>query len=206
MIRSTLALAFAAGLLVAVLLAALQGPFAAARFDYGEFRDYRGTLEWAPIPHLVADRHRWPLVDTGKHGLEGSTPGVATLRGALIQRGMIRMLEVEPGSLRIFRPAPSPAPAPQSMGRAIKTGEIVDAKCYLGVMNPGSGAVHRACARRCLAGGLPAALVTAEGHFFWLASSHHLAEHAGRRVDVRGELLEAGDLRYLRVETVVPRE
>jgi hypothetical protein len=26
------------------------------------------------------------------------------------------------------------------------TGEIVDSKCYLGVMNPGQGKVHRDCA------------------------------------------------------------
>ncbi|MBY0373370.1 MAG: hypothetical protein K2Q23_05205 [Bryobacteraceae bacterium] len=206
MIRLVLALAFGAGLLLALLLAALQGPFAPARFEYGDFRDYRGQLEWMPIPHLIADGHRWPLVATGKQGLKGSTPGLATLRGALIQRGMIRMLEVETGSLRILRPSSAPVAAPQSLGRAIMTGEIVDAKCYLGVMNPGAGTVHRACARRCLAGGLPAALVTPQGHFFWLGSSHHLAEFAGRRVDVRGELLDLGDLRYLRVESVTPRE
>lgn len=206
MIRLALALAFGAGLILALVLAALQGPFAPARFEYGEFRGYRGQLEWMPIPHLIADGHRWPLVAAGKQGLKGSTPGLATLRGALVQRGMIRMLEVETGSLRILRAASSPTPAPQSMGRAIMTGEIVDAKCYLGVMNPGAGTVHRACARQCLAGGLPAALVTAEGHFFWLSSSHHLAEYAGRRAEVRGELLDLGDLQYLRVESVLPRE
>lgn len=207
MMRLMLALAFVTGLLIALLLAALQGPFAPARFEYGEFRSYRGELEWMPIPHLIVDGHRWPLVAAGKHGLAGSsTPAAVTLRGSLIQRGAIRMLEVETGSLRILRSASSPTPAPQSMGRAIMTGEIVDAKCYLGVMNPGSGPVHRACARRCLAGGLPAALVTPEGHFFWLVSSHHLAEYVGRRVDVRGELFDLGDLDYLRVESVTPRE
>jgi hypothetical protein len=38
-------------------------------------------------------------------------------------------------------------------------GEIVDSKCYLGVMNPGDGKVHRDCAARCISGGIPPALV-----------------------------------------------
>jgi hypothetical protein len=41
------------------------------------------------------------------------------------------------------------------LGPAELTGEIVDIKCHLGVMNPGSGKVHRDCAVRCLSGGIP---------------------------------------------------
>lgn len=36
------------------------------------------------------------------------------------------------------------------------SGEILDPKCYLGVMRPGEGKAHRSCAIRCLSGGLPA--------------------------------------------------
>ena len=43
--------------------------------------------------------------------------------------------------------------------RVMLRGEIVDSKCYLGVMNPGEGTVHRDCAARCLSGGLPPMLV-----------------------------------------------
>jgi len=34
-------------------------------------------------------------------------------------------------------------------------GEIIDPKCYFGVMKPGKGKVHRSCAVRCIAGGIP---------------------------------------------------
>ena len=34
-------------------------------------------------------------------------------------------------------------------------GEIVDSKCYLGVMNPGESKTHRDCAVRCISGGAP---------------------------------------------------
>jgi len=34
------------------------------------------------------------------------------------------------------------------------TGEILDPKCYFGVMKPGHGKPHRDCATRCIAGGI----------------------------------------------------
>ena len=37
-------------------------------------------------------------------------------------------------------------------------GEIVDSKCFLGVMVPGSGKTHKDCASLCLRGGIPPAL------------------------------------------------
>jgi hypothetical protein len=39
------------------------------------------------------------------------------------------------------------------------TGELVDSKCFLGVMRPAVGKVHRGCAIRCLAGGVPPGLL-----------------------------------------------
>jgi hypothetical protein len=38
-------------------------------------------------------------------------------------------------------------------------GEIVDSKCFLGVMVPGDGKTHKDCASLCLRGGIPPALV-----------------------------------------------
>lgn len=45
------------------------------------------------------------------------------------------------------------------LGRVTLRGEIVDTKCYLGVMNPGERKVHRDCAVRCISGGLPPAFL-----------------------------------------------
>jgi hypothetical protein len=38
-------------------------------------------------------------------------------------------------------------------------GEIVDAKCYYGAMNPGNLKTHRACAIVCIKGGIPPVLL-----------------------------------------------
>ncbi|WP_353485030.1 hypothetical protein [Haliscomenobacter sp.] len=48
------------------------------------------------------------------------------------------------------------ATKPVQLGKATLRGEILDPKCYLGVMRPGEGKPHRSCAIRCLAGGIPA--------------------------------------------------
>ena len=45
------------------------------------------------------------------------------------------------------------------MGTFTLRGEIVDSKCYFGTMRPGSGSVHRTCAVRCIAGGVPPVFV-----------------------------------------------
>jgi hypothetical protein len=46
-----------------------------------------------------------------------------------------------------------------SLGTQTLIGEIVDSKCYLGVMNPGALIPHRACAIRCISGGIPPVLL-----------------------------------------------
>ena len=82
-------------------------------------------------------------------------------------------------------------------------GEIVDGKCYLGVMNPGEGKVHRDCAARCIAGGAPPLLAVAggppRGRLVSLAGSRGESIHAqvldfvAEPVTIEGELIRHGD-------------
>jgi len=90
-------------------------------------------------------------------------------------------------------------PAAEGDGREVTlNGEIVDSKCFLGVMNPGERTVHRDCAIRCLSGGIPpmlayitddgrrelAVLVDAQGRLL-----HDALQHAvGRPMAARGRL------------------
>ncbi len=43
-------------------------------------------------------------------------------------------------------------------------GEIIDPKCYFGVMKPGFGKIHRSCAVRCISGGVPPILATSDAN------------------------------------------
>ncbi|MBM3776129.1 MAG: hypothetical protein FJW37_13360 [Acidobacteria bacterium] len=147
----------------ALLLVFAQAPFPASRFEYLEYREYAGLLRERPYPRMITAGGTSLLVAPGKHGASGLVEDLdgrtARLQGALIERGRDRMLELLPGSIEA---QPGPVAGSESataFGTVTLQGEIVDSKCYLGVMNPGNGKVHRECAVRCLSGGLPPALV-----------------------------------------------
>lgn len=152
-------MALAAVLSVTLVLA--QMPFPAASFEYGVVREFAGVLYEHPFPHVVMDGETFLLAGAGKRGsreVAGHDGQHVRLRGSRVLRGGMTMIEVETGSAR-FGDAHGPEKV-TVLGRQTLHGEIVDGKCYLGVMNPGAGQVHRDCAARCLAGGLPALFVT----------------------------------------------
>ena len=143
---------------MAVLLVTGQSPFAESSYEFEQYREYRGRFEAKPYPVLITPDATFLLVAPWKRGLSPpSPPGEVSLRGALARRGADRLLEVLPGSWRAGSAATN-RDAQVDLGVVTWTGEIVDSKCYLGVMNPGNGKVHRSCAARCISGGIPPAL------------------------------------------------
>ena len=163
-VTTTVMLAVSLAVVVALIFVSQQHRLAEARFEFGQVRAFEGYLLRTPAPVLLvvdgnATRSFW-LVSQGKFGPSvalGQTPaGWVTLSGSLIEREQWRMIEIASGSVR---PVASRAPPPLSgisPARHVSLrGEIVDSKCFLGVMNPGERTVHRDCAVRCLAGGVP---------------------------------------------------
>jgi hypothetical protein len=157
---------------VAALLAVLQAPFDSGTFEFGTTRAVEGTLLERPYPMLVDEEAARGalLVREGKHGAARDAAGLdgrrVHLEATRIESPLGSMLELVPGTLE---PAGAQAdlssPADQLLGHVEVIGEIVDSKCFLGVMKPGKGKPHRACAARCLSGGIPPQLlvVSAEG-------------------------------------------
>jgi len=153
-----------AGLIASGLLIFGQPPFAASKFEYGEYRDYSGVIEEWPYPILVTDSASFLLVAPGKHGLSDTVKGLqgkhVQLKGSLIERTPDRMIEVVPASIAVgAQPSQAASQRMIDLGAVTLRGEIVDTKCYLGVMNPGEHKVHRDCAVRCISGGVPPAFL-----------------------------------------------
>ncbi len=229
------------GLLVIALasgsaLAATQDRADPGVFEYGQLRTLRGQIREFPYPMLLVPGHgatereaaytRYLLVATGKHGAAPLTAGLdgqwADLTGTRIARGEREMLEVVANGISVTPPAPNvrlgiPVPPPVSLGRQTLSGEIVDSKCWLGVMHPSTGTVHRGCATRCVSGGIPPLLMTRDSTG---AVVHYLLTDAGGKpagqfvdllgfsVRLTGEVIREGDLLELRVlssEYRVPR-
>src|SRR6266853_4346219 len=199
-----------------------QMPFASSAFEYGKLRSFEGAVVTRPFPTLLVGRpgkigqqdkySRYLLVAPGKHGADDL---VATfdgkqvrLQGQLIYREGGTMVEITPGSIAVIDTAPAVQATTRDLGTVTVTGEIVDSKCYLGVMNPGQGKVHRDCAARCLSGGIPPIFVTTDGHEqFLLVGLNGLAlgrdalrEFIGEPITIRGEVLARGDSRFLEID------
>jgi hypothetical protein len=162
-------LLLAAGILASELALA-HGLRPAARFEYGSPVELRGTLRERPFPMLEVARPGapgpaqelpgssfYPLVAPGKHGAAARVRGLdgrtVALQGTLAYRDgrtLVELDRIEARSLEAAR-----ALLPETLGRFTLRGEIVDSKCYLGVMTPGEGKTHKACAVRCISGGIP---------------------------------------------------
>lgn len=148
-------------LLVAGGAAATLPYFGHGEFQFGRSAEFRGVIRCETAPRLQTDGEDFLLVGYGKNRVApeicGATGSEAVLRGTLIRREGKQLLEVST-ELTVARPAAAEAP-PVRLGRFTLRGEIVDSKCYFGVMNPAEGRAHRACAELCLRGGVPAVFV-----------------------------------------------
>ena len=152
-------------LVLAAVVPSLQETVAKdANFDFGKETAFEGILLKNPVPMLIgADNQIYYLVNPLKFGFDPKLAAEfhlnrVSLRGTRIWREDEEMIEVVPNSIeRTGDPAPARHPLGREteLGEVTLEGEIVDSKCYLGVMNPGNLKPHRACAVNCIQGGIP---------------------------------------------------
>jgi len=192
----------------AAILIAGQHPFATSTFEFQQYRAFRGTLLAGPYPALMIPGQGlpWLLVGQGKHGvgdlrqLDGRD---VQLKGERIFRGQDHMIELQPGTLSAGGQGGLAATA-VDLGEVQLTGEIVDSKCYFGVMNPGNGKVHRDCAARCISGGIPPAFVVKDAagvsKTLVLSNAGPLLEFVAEPVEISGRLLRSNGMLELRAE------
>jgi len=205
--------------ITALILVQSQMPFARSLFEFGVWRSFEGVVASRPYPMLLVARpgssefSQYLLVAPGKHGADSLVSPFdgkhVRLRGQLIYRDGQTMVEVDPKKITLTEGQENPEIKTIDLGPATLTGEIVDSKCYLGVMNPGRGKVHRDCAARCLSGGIPPALLTSTGEIVLLVNhdgksfpQNALQEFVDEVVIVRGELEQRGDIKMIRAENI----
>jgi hypothetical protein len=222
-IRAVVIALMAIAVMGAFTFASVQRTFAPAIFEYGKQRSFEGIIERKPFPTLLVKRPGSPdsrsshylLVAEGKHGaddevfeFEGKS---VRLKGTLIYRGSQTMIEVVKGSISVAGSAEALPAAAKTLGVFELDGEIVDGKCYLGVMNPGSGKVHRDCAARCLSGGVPILFATnnfrGEPGVLQLTDSDQkplakaaFLDHVGQPVRLKGTVVKNGDTLIFKID------
>ena len=181
---------FVLGVIPFILLAAFafinsQKPVNNAAFEFGTLTTVEGTLIEKPVPMLrlftgnnlqgAPVFQHLLLVDVVKLGAEkaiGEMEKIANqslygkaikLQGTLIYYNGKTVLELTEGGNAFQGLSEQKAQtvlAKENKGVTKLRGEIVDPKCFFGVMKPGDGKTHKSCAVRCLSGGIPAILAT----------------------------------------------
>lgn len=228
--KMTSALIVAVLLLGAILLL-FQSPFAPSVFEFGTYRTFRGTIIEKPYPMLLLDRpglteespqvSLYLLTTFGKFGASERVAGLegkrVELTGSLIYRDGQTMIEVQEDDIDILGERTEPMAEklsaalhlPPQQKRTLR-GEIVDSKCFYGVMKPGHLKPHKACAIRCISGGIPPVLVVkgAAGIADYFLLTGKNGEAANRQVlgmiaepvEIRGEVQSFGNLQILRAD------
>jgi hypothetical protein len=192
-------------------------------------KTFSGLLQEDPHPRLLVNRSgargesaepsSYLLVAPFKFGLKPDfvtrfAGKQVTLKGTLIYRDNQTMIEAESDSIKEQTnadvAAPHLKPAARSLGRQNLVGEIVDSKCYFGVMNPGRYIPHRACAIRCISGGIPPGLLvqsTNEAPRFYLLVSpegkpinQQVLDFVAEPVQISGEVVKQGGRLILRAD------
>ena len=176
-VKKVLLILFPVALIVGYLLSFNQKKFSNANFEFGKTTNVKGIYYSSPVPMLkVFDKNNLsitlPLVGYGKHGAETAImelekeKGVSlngkevTLKGTLIYGDGKALLQIDKNDNPIINIGTSSSVQlhQKDLGTQTIRGEIIDPKCYFGVMKPGEGKVHRDCAIRCILGGIPPVL------------------------------------------------
>lgn len=173
-------LALAALVLIAgTLLALSQKKFSTSSFEFGQLTTVTGIYLRQPVPSIktvagydLSGNTNYltiPLVGYGKFGAEGVMEAIekekhlsldkkeVTLKGTLLYSDGKSILQVDQHDdplVSINEGVSEYQPKITGLGPIQIKGEILDPKCYFGVMKPGHGKPHRDCAIRCLLGGI----------------------------------------------------
>ena len=208
-------------LVIAVMAAAFQQTIGSGSWNL-EVKEFSGVFINSPVPLLVVsdesgdDFGVYYLVSEFKHGIptkmaEENHLHKVTLQGSLIKNDHGQMIEVVAGSIaEVDGAQTNPLQMTMIADDFTICGEIVDSKCYLGVMNPGIRKPHRACAINCIMGGIPPVLVieseAGEKDSLLLLGANgemidtEILEYVAEPVEVSGSLKEIGPIRALHLD------
>jgi hypothetical protein len=163
-----------------IVLAFFQKQFSTASFEFGQLTQVTGVYQKYPVPgiKIASQKDMWgnatyitmPLVGYGKFGADGIMAILEkenntsldqkeiTVKGTLLYSDGKALLQIDGNDKPLVSINKKSTAAAQQVVKDLGSiriqGEILDPKCYFGVMKPGHGKPHRDCAIRCLLGGI----------------------------------------------------
>lgn len=211
--------------LIVGLFTLYEHPFSSSSFAYGNQTQLEGYLLEEPV--IAVRIHQGdkfeilPLVGYGKMGphaaledLLGKGNYQVKLKGTLIEHQGKRFFELTDGKASVleFNTSNEMNHQPSSLGVMEVSGEIMDPKCFFGVMKPGFGKVHRSCAIRCISGRIPPVLAIRKGNefedFYFITNMEgkmlkdELLSYVGKQLTVSGNVSEIDDWKSISLESL----
>ncbi len=180
-VKKVITILLVAVTVIGLSLALFQKKFGTGNFEFGRLTEVNGVYFSQPVPSIkvVSDKDIFgnftfvtiPLVGFGKFGADGIIADMEkerntslhrlgiTLKGTLLYNDGKLLMQIDANDKPLVGvnkdASPSILPSKQDLGEMKIKGEIVDPKCFFGVMKPGQGKPHKDCAIRCILGGIP---------------------------------------------------
>lgn len=188
----------------------------------------------SPVGRLVTSPYPMLLMDDGAGGIKtalivaqgkctssldlaAADGGSYQISGALIERKDRQMVEVPQMVGEWLMPVQTlvalpDQPKPVVLNEEVLlAGQIMDSKCFFGVMRPGRGKTHKACASLCIRGGIPPSLWvrTKSGRELVLLMTDANGGPVGEDilplvaepVEATGQIVQVGDILQFRANT-----
>ncbi len=178
---------FTIGIISSVLIVYFQKPFNQHQFTFGNLAEVEGILHKFPKPILEInsgdaniESKYVLLVGYGKFGTDGIIAEMEKENGDLAGKrikligspikgdgkSLLELSKKKESLLQVYDDTTLSPNSPSPKINVTLSGEIIDPKCYFGVMKPGEGKIHKSCAIRCISGGIPAVFKSADSMGF----------------------------------------
>ncbi len=217
--------------ILALVLAKSNQTFSSNTFEYGVSTTLEGTLQIFPVPTLRIDMGKDSdnrsvyqtilLVGFGKAGAVETLKKIENdlhlslqnksvkISGSLIYGDGKALLQIadDTNIQLISEEITLEGSTVRELEKATIQGEIVDPKCYFGVMNPGEGKVHRSCAIRCISGGIPPVFYAEKNSEYFLLVGENfeplnqkILNIVGDQVSLAGRVFQFDDWKMIQIE------
>ena len=177
---------FTVGSLVVIIIGALlfsfaQKPFKNSTFELTSTTKITGIFHESPYPMLRVEVAKNtfknilllgfgkssanPFLETLENEVKNLNGKTLSIEGNLIYYNGKTLIQITDNEkVTLENKTNSKTPEKEIISKMTLQGEIIDPKCYFGVMKPGKGKIHRSCAVRCISGGIPPVLATTDNN------------------------------------------
>jgi len=212
---------------MALTLPNLSEELKGSEFTFGNIQEYEGTFHMLPVPRLTIEHEDHLLIDFGKFSASRSIKEYEQLHNVQLDQTILRIegspisyngrnlieLSNQLASILEHKSSSSNSNFEKiELGSISLKGEVLDAKCFFGVMNPGDGPVHKFCAALCIEGGIPAVIYdeTIDEYYIikgenGLDINEQLVPLAGEIVRLSGNSYSINNWRYVDVNSDINR-